>query len=547
MAGKIKNRQNSACLILQLTRKYRYVRHPRQLSRHVRSSRNKWIRNRSNNLDYDRSKSVDDDDDGGHCDYATEDDEDDDDEPDDLSELVLDSTLPVVQQPSECDVDLLLSDEDAQWHLSNDCGELNLSDGGSTSIRSTRLDDEDSESHLIALMQASSTICVRQDARSKGSIHLSHDASITDAGATDSVITAVHHNMAHSKREAKKSLLAKHSESTYRLLHEEPIAFDWLTKPNALYEQTLVEHVLTRLRESLNEEKYLQVLETLAVEEDNAEDNREDNETEDDGLRASDSAVARLLQRLQTIIHDSSELFDELVLCLNVTEAFTLGRHFDFFYWKKFELFAHKLIRHFEPDLVALNRLLKNLKQLRQNCDGELDKKRLRTLMNRYLNGHPYLIHEFSALFLDELPPDHLFNDPDSFDQLLLITDHHPHHHSHHLQHQTQPSVNKQECSNQSDRDHRSYESIEIKLNATDQLYGTDQCPCRLCHHSLRNLADPRDQEAAGDSSLATEATTNHCIACSLKFISGKPFAIQKNRKLQPVLVDFVASVGSSP
>jgi hypothetical protein len=481
---KRKSRPNSISSIARLTRKYRYVRadKERRLLRNRESVLSKLTRNAFKRNSGKSLILLPEDEDGGQ---SADDEEE-------IDELPHDSP-PTHVTPTDCDVDLLLSDEDAQWHLSTTSrNELNLSSGKGR--RCVRLDDEDSESHLIALMQASSTICVRQDPT-----------------RSDNTVVGIATNLTHSKREAKKSLLAKHAASTYRLLQSEIGDLNRLTKPNANYEQTIVDHILNRLQQSLTASKYMQVLQELA-----------DKKT-DDMEGVSSLKIGRLLQRLQPTI-GNSDLFDELLLLLNVDEAFQLGRQFDFFYWKKFQLFAHKLLHHFQPDLSAFNRLLKNLKQLKHN-ECELDKKRLKTLMNRHLNGHPYLMSEFYALFLDESPAEYLCNDQTAFDHLVL-TD----------------SPSKQEA-NLATLANEPHELIEIQLEALDQKYGTDQCPCRLCHHlQVVTKADDNDGRLAAN----LEPTTNHCIACSLKFINGKPFAVHKNRKLQPVLVDFLVQSPSS-
>jgi len=179
----------------------------------------------------------------------------------------------------------------------------------------------------------------------------------------------------------------------------------------------------------------------------------------------------------------------ECVLFLSAEQAEECDKMFDFLYWKRFFNFVRKLEIYSSNDSQCLQRLFRSLNQLKQNSEN-CDKNRIRSTVNRVLNGHSYLMHEFSTLVLEEKPSEYLFEDED-FDEIVI------------------DSSDDEERTEMTDK--MSFETINIPESDDELKYGTNECPCRSC---------------------PVGHTTHHCTSCSIRFIGGRVYLTQNHKKL---------------
>ncbi|RWS27220.1 GON-4-like protein [Leptotrombidium deliense] len=353
-------------------------------------------------------------------------------------------------------------EENEKCQTSKEVTDNELSDDGNritdltqnASEMDAKVDDEDNESDLEALMLASSTI-TSSKMRSNQNFQ--------------------------SKREGKKVMAAKHRESTALILSE-----NWNENDSkkAEKEDVLVEHFLARVREVLTDNQdYVQFLTYL-------------NEFGVKRSANSTTGLKELYKNIESLLLkvNASDVLDEFVLFLQPHEAALCGKTFDYLYWRRFTSFIRKLEVYFCSDSTSLFRLYKVLWQMKQN-DSSVDKKKLRNAISKIVNNQPYLMHEFSSLFLDEKPSDHLFANDEDFDEIQVTSD---------------------EEENENANTPKEYvENINLSVETEDLKYGTNECPCKLCHNDNTEITKKR-----------------HCIACSIKFIGGKVY-LQGHKKPQ--------------
>ena len=165
---------------------------------------------------------------------------------------------------------------------------------------------------------------------------------------------------------------------------------------------------------------------------------------------------------------------------------------FEYLYWKRVLSFMKKLETYFAGDQQGLQRIFRILKQLKQN-EQTLDKSKIKASMNKILNGHTYLMNELSSLFLDEKPNEYLLMNDEDFDEIKI--------------------------DDKGDSDDF-FENINIPVYSEELKYGTNECPCKVCHQT---------EKIAG----------KHCISCSIKFIGGRIYILQSNKKFHLAQVNF--------
>ncbi|RWS05555.1 hypothetical protein B4U79_16302 [Dinothrombium tinctorium] len=350
--------------------------------------------------------------------------------------------------------------------INNDLGDESMrpiEEALTTCESESKIDDEDNESDLEALMVASSTITTNK-MRSNQNFQ--------------------------SKREGKKQLAAKHKESTTLILSE-----NWLENDpkKAEKEDVLAEHFLACAREVLTDNQdYIQFLTYL----NEFSEKRSSSSFNPESVKQFYDNIEQLLLKV-----NAREVLDELVLFLGPQEAAKCGKFFDYLYWRRFIGFVRKLEVYFGDDSSTLFRLYKALLHLKQN-ESLIDKKKLRSTVSKAVNNQPYLMHEFSSLFLDEKPSDHLFANDEDFDEIEVTSD-------------------DDECDNaKCAKDYM--ENIHLDLTSDDLKYGTSDCPCKKCHNESSDAMKKR-----------------HCIACSIKFIGGKVY-LQGFKKPQLAEIHYV-------
>lgn len=279
-------------------------------------------------------------------------------------------------------------------------------------------------------------------------------------------------NKMERKKETKKDIIIKQKESTNKLLFE-----DWENNdPDVEFrEQALVEHFLNKAQEHFNcDEHFITFLQLLS--------NFHESRTTTSGT-SSKKTLASVFIEIEKFLESKNalKLLDELILFLTIQEAQQVGKTFEFYFWKRFTCFMRKLEVLSTSDSQLLSRFCKTLAQLKQN-EPNCDKVRIRNAVNKVLNGHPYLMAEFSTLCLEEKPLDAYLNVCSQFaDQISWQG---------------------------TDSTSRGFLTPVISKQG---LYGTKDCPCTHCHQE------------------SSKPKKNHCIKCSInvveKIISSEPVA----------------------
>ncbi|XP_074602516.1 gon-4 like protein muscle wasted isoform X2 [Brevipalpus obovatus] len=337
--------------------------------------------------------------------------------------------------------------------------------------------EDDDESDLAALMVASTTITSNKG-RTK-----SHDAQSGNSG----------------KKETKKPQNVRHRESTGLLLSENWALNDCSREQK---EQVIVQLFMNKVRESLkDDEDYTRFLTYLN---EFGQQRRQKN-----SLRDLHQKTEKLLQEA-----NSRQVMDDFVLLLNATEARDCGKMYEYLHWRRYMNFIRKLEIYSLVEPNCISRLHKALILLKSS-ETTIDKQKLRSVVSKAISGHPYLMNEFSTLFRDEKPKDNLFASDGDFDQ------------SHLLSEDTDPG--------------QPYENILLDLTQEERKYGTNECPCNICHGSSSPIGSPvvnstNAQDNETDRKTNQSASIRHCVACSIRFIGGKVY-LQGPRKVQPAEV----------
>jgi len=338
-------------------------------------------------------------------------------------------------------------------------------------------EDEDNESDLAALMVASTTI-TSSKARNK-----SHDSQ----------------NSQNNKKEGKKSLLMKQKESTNLLLSEDWLAND-LNKEQK--EELMVQCFLNKVREVLNTDKdFIEFLEYFL---------------EFGESRSLKSSIQELHQKMQQFLRhmNAQKVMEEFVLLLSSTEAKECDKMFEYLHWNRYLSFMRKLEVYSMVEPNCISRLQKALLQLKQN-EGPIDKQKLKSAVSKVINGHPYLVNEFSTLFLSEKPKEHLFTKDEDFDNV---------------------TINQIESSEEPD----DFENVNLALTPQELKYGTNECPCIHCHDHQQLVSSTSSSSTTSTSSSNCKEShiSKHCIACSMRFIGGKVY-LQGPKKMQTAEVQY--------
>ncbi|XP_053213000.1 GON-4-like protein [Panonychus citri] len=412
--------------------------------------------------------------------------------------------------------------------------------------------EDDDESDLAALMVASSTITSNKG-RNK-----SHDTSSGSA----------------SKKEAKKSLTTKHKESTVLLLSEE----DWLLNDSnrEQKEQIMVQCFVSKVREVLkSDEDYVQFLTYLSE----FGKNRSSNSSETDGNGGNNSSIKDLHHKTEKLLRkvNAQQVMEDFVLLLNASEAQECGKMYQYLHWRRYLSFIRKLEVYSAVEPNCIPRLHKTLIQLKAS-ETPVDKQRLKAAVSKAISGHPYLINEFSSLFLDEKPKSYLFASDEDFDNLVI----------------TNVQNFGSRCWGSILADDL-FENVSVDISGDERKYGTNECPCKLCHNNSNNnntngnissigsnnnsvnsntidggnlataasnpipatctsnsttviattssviglpLGEPEGSKRNQQSQSTTVPPLRHCAACSLRFIGGKIY-LQGPKKMQPAEVQY--------
>jgi len=258
---------------------------------------------------------------------------------------------------------VLLQDESEQMEEQNAQKEGNVEENQKQVVqeKSCDEDEEDDESELAALMAASSTIPSTHRMR--------------------------------LKRETKKETEKKQRESTQRLLSTD---WDKHDPDEELRQQTMVEHFMMKAREVLKEEQdFIDLLRLLA----DFQESRikaKKNQTEPVSLQTVFKSLESFLKKV-----NGEKLIDELVPFLSLEEASECGKIFEYLVWRRHFSFVRKIEVLSADDPHLLSRYHKALAQIK----GSITKSRIKTVVNKVLAGHPYLMTEFISLFMDEPPP----------------------------------------------------------------------------------------------------------------------------------------------
>lgn len=352
----------------------------------------------------------------------------------------------------------------------NPSNEMNINeDNDNEKAMNENINEEDvefdDESDLAALMTASSTIAAKNKIKSKNNNEMGNSSLLS---------------FGHSKKEGRKSLALKQRESTLQLL-----SFDgYESDPNSEHkEELLVHYYIEKVRKSLSHENFVRFLSLLS---------------EFDRKTIAPGFIKELYCQMEQFLSQlnvSKEIISEFVLFLSAEQAEECGKMFDYLYWKRFFNFVRKLeIYSSNVDPQCLQRLLRSLNQLKQN-EENVDKAKIRSTVSRVLNGHSYLMHEFSSLFLDEKPSQHLFEDED-FDEIVIES-------------------SDEEMKNEN-IDRIYFENINIPESDDELKYGTNECPCKTCHTPSNSL----------------QPIGRHCTSCSIRFIGGRVYLTQSHKKL---------------
>lgn len=344
-------------------------------------------------------------------------------------------------------------------------------------VENSGQNEDDEESDLAALMVASTTITSNKG-RTK-----SHDAQSGNSG----------------KKETKKPQNVRHRESTGLLLSENWSLNDCSREQK---EQVIVQLFMNKVRESLkDDEDYTRFLTYL--------NEFGQQRCEKNSLRDLHQKTEKLLQEA-----NSRQVMEDFVLLLNATEARDCGKMYEYLHWRRYMNFIRKLEIYSLVEPNCISRLHKALILLKSS-EMTIDKQKLRSVVSKAISGHPYLMNEFSTLFLDEKPKDYLFANDDDFDQSHLLSE---------------------------DTDTgQPYENILLDLTQEERKYGTNECPCAICHGSSSPVSSPvvnstNAQENESDRKTNQSASIRHCVACSIRFIGGKVY-LKGPRKVQPAEV----------
>ena len=360
--------------------------------------------------------------------------------------------------------------------------------------------NEDSENHLLELIKASSTIANRKAQR-----------------------TALDSQLFSAKKETKKSSAAKHKERTIGLLNEFNRHENSLVQKEdrIVNEDILIDYFLGKIKECLGKEEqaaFVRLLEEFDLVHRRLVEKLGKPETASSSKSVPDEQdlneeLQQVYLKIKNLVSESSngELIDEFLLFMNYEIVRQLNKQFDFNYWTKVKCFVQKIVIYLNQDSGALIRLIKLLKQLKQN-ESDLDKKRIRSALNKFLNSQPYLLNELNSLFLEEAPQEYLFAFNEDFDEVDL----------------------EEEMSKEPHKSDYKFETVNLNDSAEEDLYLTRQCPCKFCHS---NLSTPT---AADGSPPADQQTMRHCISCSLKYYKNKVYCCQENRKLHFTSIEYI-------
>lgn len=383
---------------------------------------------------------------------------------------------------------------EAKFNLDDDLSSPNSSSlNESQTLLSNNLlaTNEDSENHLLELIKASSTITNRKAQRSQ----------------PDSQLFS-------SRKETKKSSAAKHKERTICLLnefnrHENNLA---QKEDRIMNEDILVDYFLGKIKECLGKDEqsaFIKLLEEFDLVHRRLTERLGKQETGRSTVEEQElnEELKQVYIKVKNLVSNSSngELIDEFLLFMNYEIVRQLNKQFDFNYWIKVKRFVQKIVIYLNQDSGSLIRLIKLLKQLKQN-ESDLDKKRIRSALNKFLNSQPYLLNELNSLFLEETPQEYLFTFNEDFDEVDL----------------------DEEISKEPHRQ----KSTSINLPAEEDLYLTEDCPCKFCHTSMG--------ASVSDSPPADQSNLKHCISCSLKYYKNRVYCCQENRKLHFTSIEYV-------
>lgn len=354
-----------------------------------------------------------------------------------------------------------------------------------------QITNEDSENQLLEFIKASSTItnCKGQCGQ--------RDAQLVSTSVAN-------------KKEGKKSSAVKHKEKTICLLNEFN-RNEMLNEDRLVNEEILIDYFLNRIKDTLTKEEqttFLQCLEEFdliyrkLIDRATKSDQPNNHRTSD-----LDDELVQVYSKIKHLISDNNELIDEFLLFMNYELVKHLNKQFDFNYWIKVKNFVQKIAIYLNQDCGSLIRLLKLLKQLKQN-ETDLDKKRIRTALSKFLNSQPYLLSELNALFLEETPQDCLLAFNEDFDEIDLEEE----------ANQTMDAESN---------DDQKFETINLSnLVESEQNYLTKECPCKFCHH--QSNADAFDSQS------------KHCISCSLKYYRNKFYCLEINQKLNFTSIEYI-------
>nr|XP_046912946.1 uncharacterized protein LOC124493875 [Dermatophagoides farinae] len=226
--------------------------------------------------------------------------------------------------------------------------------------------------------------------------------------------------------------------------------------------------------------------------------------------------------------------FDELIELLLLLVLFSIDRSdsnhylmnnrstFEYLHWQRTLEFFRKLELylsfvydgHPNQQQNCVQKMIRLLNQsLSQHKHTSSEQRtKIKTSVSKILSNHPLLMKEFSSLFLEDSPSDHLYSDAEDFDEFTIPTD---------IEMDTDVVVVV-------DDDELSIENCTIPIDPNDSKYGTNECPCRECHHQTTETT-------------TTTAANNHCTMCSIRFISGRIYLPQistNSKRLQ--LVEYV-------
>lgn len=331
----------------------------------------------------------------------------------------------------------------------------------------------DDENDLLALMQAS---CLAVSKRARNSLESEH-----------------------ARR--KSDIVARQRDNGLAILRSELSAESDKTQRR---QELLINYFLKRAKSLLTSKDFLSFLELLTTFDTSTKSRQEIYKQirqfliETRKLYAkvnSDQPVSR-----QSVLDGIRELIEISVLFLDFIEAKNCGQAYNYLCWRKMFDFMDKVEMYLSLTYSSriqqhncLQRLIRSLSQL---AEQSVDKSKIKAVVSKIFNGHPLLMEEFTSLLLDGPIPKYLYANSEDFDEFVIG-----------------------EPNNQC-------ENVRIPANEEDLNFGTDKCPCKLCHRE--------DEESSSSIS-------SHCSACSVRFISGRIYLPQMNsltKKMQ--LIEYV-------